>query len=78
VRERRRVRELSDKERKKLKKLLTRPASLEMAGNFRLNWSNLCTRVQDLDSARVKLARVSGQLSRPTRQLTMRSSNEIA
>src|SRR6266705_6697923 len=33
--------------------------SNSLAGYFRLNWSNLCTRVQDLDSARVKPARVS-------------------
>jgi hypothetical protein len=33
VRERRSVREFSDRQIKKLKKLLTRPASLEMAGN---------------------------------------------
>src|SRR6516162_1406012 len=33
--------------------------SNSLAGNFRHNWSNLCTRLQSLDSARVKGARAS-------------------
>jgi len=40
--------------------------SSSLAGYFRLNWSNLCTRVQDLDSASVKACAgiTIGRLSR--------------